>query len=144
MALNLLLSLPRATTPFTLLLHSFLFLKVTKGLYQKYGEQRVIDTPITEMGFTGLATGAAYKDLRPVVEFMTFNFSLQAIDQILNSAAKQLYMSAGDCPVPVVFRGPNGAASGVGEDKLLFMSSTSAFLLWLLVIRCRCCCFTAC
>lgn len=89
--------------------------KVTKGLYQKYGEQRVIDTPITEMGFTGLATGAAYKDLRPVVEFMTFNFSLQAIDQILNSAAKQLYMSAGDCPVPVVFRGPNGAASGVGE-----------------------------
>lgn len=88
--------------------------KVTKGLYQKYGEQRVIDTPITEMGFTGLATGAAYKDLRPVVEFMTFNFSLQAIDQILNSAAKQLYMSAGDCPVPVVFRGPNGAASGVG------------------------------
>lgn len=91
--------------------------KVTKGLYQKYGEQRVIDTPITEMGFTGLATGAAYKDLRPVVEFMTFNFSLQAIDQILNSAAKQLYMSAGNCPVPVVFRGPNGAASGVGENR---------------------------
>lgn len=76
----------------------------------------MIDTPITEMGFTGLATGAAYKDLRPVLEFMTFNFSLQAIDQILNSAAKQLYMSAGDCPVPVVFRGPNGAASGVGEE----------------------------
>lgn len=90
--------------------------KVTKGLYQKYGEQRVIDTPITEMGFTGLATGAAYKDLRPVVEFMTFNFSLQAIDQIVNSAAKQLYMSAGDCPVPVVFRGPNGAAAGVGAQ----------------------------
>lgn len=77
----------------------------------------MIDTPITEMGFTGLATGAAYKDLRPVVEFMTFNFSLQAIDQILNSAAKQLYMSAGNCPVPVVFRGPNGAASGVGEGR---------------------------
>lgn len=92
--------------------------KVTKGLYQKYGEQRVIDTPITEMGFTGLATGAAYKDLRPVLEFMTFNFSLQAIDQILNSAAKQLYMSSGNCPVPVVFRGPNGAASGVGEDTV--------------------------
>eukprot|EP00904_Undaria_pinnatifida_P006064 jgi/Undpi1/2588/HiC_scaffold_13.g05967.m1 len=90
--------------------------KVTKGLYQKYGEKRVIDTPITEMGFTGLATGAAYKDLRPVVEFMTFNFSLQAIDQIINSAAKQLYMSAGDVPVPVVFRGPNGAASGVGAQ----------------------------
>ncbi len=76
----------------------------------------MIDTPITEMGFTGLATGASYKDLRPVVEFMTFNFSLQAIDQILNSAAKHLYMSAGDCPVPVVFRGPNGAAAGVGES----------------------------
>lgn len=90
--------------------------KVTKGLYQKYGEQRVMDTPITEMGFAGLATGAAYKDLRPVVEFMTFNFSLQAIDQVVNSAAKQLYMSAGDCPVPIVFRGPNGSAAGVGAQ----------------------------
>lgn len=106
------LLLPRTVSRTTAALHRAQ--KVTKGLYQKYGEQRVIDTPITEMGFTGLATGAAYKDLRPVVEFMTFNFSLQAIDQILNSAAKQLYMSAGDCPVPVVFRGPNGAASGVG------------------------------
>ncbi|CAN0121975.1 unnamed protein product [Ascophyllum nodosum] len=90
--------------------------KVTKGLYQKYGEHRVMDTPITEMGFAGLATGAAYKDLRPVVEFMTFNFSLQAIDQVVNSAAKQLYMSAGDCPVPIVFRGPNGSAAGVGAQ----------------------------
>ncbi|CAM9847369.1 unnamed protein product [Chrysoparadoxa australica] len=90
--------------------------KVTKGLYQKYGEKRVIDTPITEMGFSGIACGAAYKDLRPVVEFMTFNFSMQAIDQIINSAAKQLYMSAGDCPVPLVFRGPNGAAAGVGAQ----------------------------
>ncbi|CAN0280452.1 unnamed protein product, partial [Hapterophycus canaliculatus] len=104
--------------------------KVTKGLYQKYGEQRVIDTPITEMGFTGLATGAAYKDLRPVVEFMTFNFSLQAIDQILNSAAKQLYMSAGDCPVPVVFRGPNGAAAGVGEEIPPCWSSSSSGLMF--------------
>lgn len=103
--------------------------QVTKGLYQKYGEQRVIDTPITEAGFTGLSTGAAYKDLRPVVEFMTFNFSLQAIDQIVNSAAKQLYMSAGDCPVPVVFRGPNGAASGVGGSTVVGQAfPTSPFL----------------
>jgi len=90
--------------------------KVTKGLYQKYGDRRVIDTPITEMGFTGLACGAAYKDLRPVVEFMTFNFSMQAIDQVINSAAKQLYMSAGTIPVPIVFRGPNGAAAGVAAQ----------------------------
>ena len=90
--------------------------KVSKGLYQKYGETRVIDTPITEMGFTGLAVGAAYKGLRPIVEFMTFNFSMQAIDQIVNSAAKQLYMSGGTMNVPIVFRGPNGAASGVGAQ----------------------------
>eukprot|EP00611_Tribonema_gayanum_P026317 TRINITY_DN6236_c1_g1_i1.p2 TRINITY_DN6236_c1_g1~~TRINITY_DN6236_c1_g1_i1.p2 ORF type:complete len:383 (-),score=156.68 TRINITY_DN6236_c1_g1_i1:86-1072(-) len=90
--------------------------KVTKGLYQKYGEKRVLDTPITEMGFTGLAVGAAYKDLRPVVEFMTFNFSMQAIDQVINSAAKQLYMTAGDIPVPIVFRGPNGSAAGVAAQ----------------------------
>lgn len=64
--------------------------KVTKGLFQKYGEKRVIDTPITEMGFAGLATGAAYKGLKPIVEFMTFNFSMQAIDQVVNSAAKQV------------------------------------------------------
>jgi pyruvate dehydrogenase E1 component beta subunit len=90
--------------------------KVSKGLFQKYGEERVIDTPITEMGFTGLATGAAYMGQRPIVEFMTFNFSMQAIDQIVNSAAKQFYMSAGTCPVPIVFRGPNGAAAGVGAQ----------------------------
>ncbi len=90
--------------------------KVTKGLYQKYGEKRVIDTPITEMGFTGLAIGAAYKDLKPIVEFMTFNFSMQAIDQIVNSAAKQYYMSAGDIACPIVFRGPNGAAAGVAAQ----------------------------
>ena len=68
------------------------------------------------MGFAGLATGAAYQGLRPVVEFMTFNFSMQAMDQIINSAAKQFYMSGGDCPVPIVFRGPNGAASGVAAQ----------------------------
>jgi len=90
--------------------------KITKGLFQKYGERRVIDTPITEMGFTGIATGAAYQGLRPVVEFMTFNFSMQAIDQIVNSAAKQFYMSGGDCSCPIVFRGPNGAASGVAAQ----------------------------
>ncbi len=90
--------------------------KITKGLFQKYGGNRVIDTPITEMGFTGLAVGAAYKGLKPVVEFMTWNFSMQAIDQIVNSGAKQLYMSAGTCNVPIVFRGPNGPAAGVGAQ----------------------------
>ena len=90
--------------------------KVSKGLFQKYGGTRVIDTPITEMGFTGLAIGAAYKGLRPVVEFMTWNFSMQAIDQIVNSAAKQFYMSGGSINVPIVFRGPNGAAAGVAAQ----------------------------
>lgn len=90
--------------------------KVTKGLFQKYGEKRVIDTPITEMGFAGIATGAAYQGLRPIVEFMTFNFSMQAMDQIVNSAAKQFYMTGGDITVPIVFRGPNGAASGVAAQ----------------------------
>ena len=89
---------------------------VTKGLVGEFGRERVIDTPITEMGFTGLAIGSAYKDLRPIVEFMTFNFSMQAIDQVVNSAAKQFYMSAGDIACPIVFRGPNGAASGVAAQ----------------------------
>lgn len=90
--------------------------KVTKGLYEKYGDKRVIDTPITEMGFTGLAVGAAYKDLRPIVEFMTMNFSMQAIDQVINSAAKQFYMSGGGVPCPIVFRGPNGYSAGTGAQ----------------------------
>eukprot|EP00814_Leptocylindrus_danicus_P020201 CAMPEP_0116003856 /NCGR_PEP_ID=MMETSP0321-20121206/277_1 /TAXON_ID=163516 /ORGANISM="Leptocylindrus danicus var. danicus, Strain B650" /LENGTH=323 /DNA_ID=CAMNT_0003472089 /DNA_START=160 /DNA_END=1131 /DNA_ORIENTATION=+ len=90
--------------------------KVTKGLYQKYGDRRVIDTPITEMGFTGLAIGSAYKDLKPIVEFMTWNFSMQAIDQVVNSAAKQFYMSAGDCACPIVFRGPNGYSAGTAAQ----------------------------
>ena len=90
--------------------------KVTKGLYEKYGDKRVIDTPITEMGFTGLAIGAAYKDLKPIVEFMTMNFSMQAIDQIVNSAAKQFYMSAGDIACPIVFRGPNGFSAGTAAQ----------------------------
>jgi pyruvate dehydrogenase E1 component beta subunit len=90
--------------------------KVTKGLYQKYGEKRVIDTPITEAGFTGLAVGAAFHDLRPIVEFMTWNFSMQAIDQIINSAAKQFYMSGGHLACPIVFRGPNGYSAGTAAQ----------------------------
>ncbi|BGO88794.1 hypothetical protein NBRC10512_006934 [Rhodotorula toruloides] len=90
--------------------------KVTKGLLDKFGEKRVIDTPITEAGFCGLAVGAAFAGLRPICEFMTFNFAMQAIDQIVNSAGKTYYMSGGNVPCPVVFRGPNGAAAGVGAQ----------------------------
>lgn len=90
--------------------------KVTRGLLQKYGAERVRDTPITEAGFTGIGVGAGFAGLRPVVEFMTFNFSMQAIDQVINSAAKTLYMSAGQIACPIVFRGPNGAASGVAAQ----------------------------
>lgn len=90
--------------------------KVTKGLLAKYGPRRVVDTPITEAGFAGLATGAAMAGLRPVTEFMSFNFSMQAMDHIINSAAKTLYMSGGKIPVPIVFRGPNGAAAGVAAQ----------------------------
>ncbi|KAG7096877.1 hypothetical protein E1B28_004283 [Marasmius oreades] len=90
--------------------------KVTKGLLDKFGEKRVIDTPITEMGFAGIAVGAALEGLRPVCEFMTWNFAMQAIDQIVNSAGKTYYMSGGNVPCPVVFRGPNGAAAGVAAQ----------------------------
>lgn len=90
--------------------------KVTQGLLEKFGDARVVDTPITEMGFTGLGIGAAIVGLRPIVEFMTFNFAMQAIDQIINSAAKTRYMSGGQLSVPIVFRGPNGAASRVGAQ----------------------------
>jgi len=90
--------------------------KVTKNLHKTWGDKRVIDTPITEMGFAGIAVGAAFAGLRPICEFMTFNFSLQAIDQIVNSAAKSHYMSAGDVTCPMVFRGPNGAAAGVAAQ----------------------------
>ncbi|XP_017768857.1 PREDICTED: pyruvate dehydrogenase E1 component subunit beta, mitochondrial [Nicrophorus vespilloides] len=90
--------------------------KVTRGLWKKYGDKRVIDTPITEMGFAGIASGAAFAGLRPVCEFMTFNFAMQAIDHIINSAAKTFYMSAGRVNVPIVFRGPNGAAAGVAAQ----------------------------
>ena len=90
--------------------------KVSRGLLEEFGERRVIDTPITEHGFTGLGVGAAMAGLRPIVEFMTFNFAMQAIDQIVNSAAKTLYMSGGQIRCPVVFRGPNGAAARVGAQ----------------------------
>jgi pyruvate dehydrogenase E1 component beta subunit len=89
---------------------------VSRGLWKKYGDKRVIDTPITEMGFAGIAVGAAMAGLRPICEFMTFNFSMQAIDQVINSAAKTFYMSAGTVNVPIVFRGPNGAAAGVAAQ----------------------------
>lgn len=90
--------------------------KVTRGLLDRFGERRVIDTPITEMGFTGLAVGAALAGLKPVCEFMTFNFAMQSIDQIVNSAAKTLYMTGGKQHCPIVFRGPNGAAAGVAAQ----------------------------
>ncbi|MES1922431.1 pyruvate dehydrogenase E1, beta subunit [Bonamia ostreae] len=88
--------------------------KITQGLLDRFSDKRVLDTPITEMGFTGISVGAAMNGLRPICEFMSFNFSLQAIDQIVNSAAKACYMTGGATKVPVVFRGPNGAAKGVG------------------------------
>src|SRR5881397_3298492 len=90
--------------------------KVTQGLLQEFGAERVIDTPITEHGFAGLGTGAALAGLKPIVEFMTFNFAMQAIDQIINSAAKTLYMSGGQVKCAVVFRGPNGAAARVAAQ----------------------------
>ena len=90
--------------------------KVTQGLLQEFGAKRVVDTPITEYGFTGIGIGAAFAGLRPIIEFMTFNFSMQAIDHIVNSAAKTLYMSGGQINCPIVFRGPNGAAARVGAQ----------------------------
>jgi len=90
--------------------------KISQGLLDEFGDKRVIDTPITEQGFAGLGVGAAFLELRPVVEFMTFNFAMQAIDQIINSAAKTRYMSGGQMGCPIVFRGPNGAAARVGAQ----------------------------
>ncbi|MEP0236162.1 pyruvate dehydrogenase complex E1 component subunit beta [Roseibium sp.] len=90
--------------------------KITQGLLAEFGAKRVIDTPITEHGFAGLGVGAAMAGLKPIVEFMTFNFAMQAIDQIINSAAKTLYMSGGQMGAPIVFRGPNGAAARVGAQ----------------------------
>ena len=90
--------------------------KITQNLLEEFGAKRVIDTPITEHGFAGIGVGAAFGGLRPIVEFMTFNFAMQAIDQIINSAAKTLYMSGGQMGCPIVFRGPNGAAARVGAQ----------------------------
>lgn len=90
--------------------------KITQGLLDEFGAKRVVDTPITEHGFAGIAVGAAFAGLKPIVEFMTFNFAMQAIDQIVNSAAKTNYMSGGQVVCPIVFRGPNGAASRVGAQ----------------------------
>ena len=90
--------------------------KISQGLLEEFGPERVIDTPITEHGFTGLGVGAAFGGLKPIIEFMTFNFAMQAMDQIINSAAKTLYMSGGQMGAPIVFRGPNGAASRVAAQ----------------------------
>ena len=90
--------------------------KVSQGLLEEFGARRVIDTPITEHGFAGIGVGAAYRGLKPIIEFMTFNFALQAMDHLINSAAKTLYMSGGTTPVSIVFRGPNGAASRVAAQ----------------------------
>ena len=90
--------------------------KVTEGLLERFGPNRVVDTPISEYGFAGIAVGAAFAGLKPIVEFMTFNFCLQAIDHIVNSAAKTLYMSGGSISCSIVFRGPNGAATGVAAQ----------------------------
>lgn len=111
--------------------------KVSGNLFEKYNtedKKRVIDTPITEHGFTGLAVGAAFAGLRPIVEFMTFNFSLQAIDQIINSAAKTRYMSGGQVTCPIVFRGPNGSAARVGAQHSQDFTAWYAHVPGLIVI----------
>ncbi|MFN4281922.1 MAG: pyruvate dehydrogenase complex E1 component subunit beta [Alphaproteobacteria bacterium] len=108
--------------------------KVTQGLLQEFGERRVVDTPITEHGFAGLAVGAAFAKLKPVVEFMTWNFALQAMDHIINSAAKTRYMSGGQMGSPMVFRGPNGAASRVGAQHSQCFASWYAHVPGLIVV----------
>jgi pyruvate dehydrogenase E1 component beta subunit len=108
--------------------------KVTKGLLDEFGEKRVIDTPITELGFAGLGVGAAMAGLRPIVEFMTFNFSILATDQIINSAAKMLYMSGGQFKVPIVFRGPGGSAFQVSSQHSQALESWFAYFPGLKVV----------
>jgi pyruvate dehydrogenase E1 component beta subunit len=108
--------------------------KVTKGLLDKFGDKRVIDTPITELGFAGLGVGAAMVGLRPVVEFMTFNFSILATDQIINSAAKMLYMSGGQFKIPIVFRGPGGSAYQVSSQHSQAIESWYAYFPGLKVV----------
>jgi pyruvate dehydrogenase E1 component beta subunit len=108
--------------------------KVTRELLQEFGDRRVVDTPITEHGFAGLGVGAAFGGLKPIVEFMTFNFAMQAIDHLINSAAKTLYMSGGQMGCPIVFRGPNGAASRVGAQHSQDYSSWYAHVPGLKVV----------
>ncbi len=108
--------------------------KVSKGLLDEFGEKRVIDTPITELGFAGLGVGAAMAGLRPIVEFMTFNFSILATDQIINSAAKMLYMSGGQFKVPIVFRGPGGSAFQVSSQHSQALESWFAYFPGLKVV----------
>lgn len=101
--------------------------KVTRGLLEEFGPKRVIDTPITELGFAGLGVGAAMAGLRPIIEFMTFNFSILATDQIINSAAKMLYMSGGQFKIPIVFRGPGGSAYQVSSQHSQALESWYAY-----------------
>ncbi|MCF4098527.1 pyruvate dehydrogenase complex E1 component subunit beta [Maritalea mediterranea] len=108
--------------------------KVTQGLLQEFGAKRVVDTPITEHGFAGLGVGAAFAGLKPIVEFMTFNFAMQAIDQIINSAAKTRYMSGGQMSSPIVFRGPNGPAARVGAQHSQDFSAWYAHVPGLIVV----------
>src|SRR5437764_3778426 len=108
--------------------------KVTRGLLEKFGPKRVIDTPITELGFAGLGVGAAMAGLRPIIEFMTFNFSLLATDQIINSAAKMLYMSGGQFKIPIVFRGPGGSAYQVSSQHSQALESWYAYFPGLKVV----------
>ncbi|MBS1063340.1 pyruvate dehydrogenase complex E1 component subunit beta [Gluconobacter wancherniae] len=108
--------------------------KISQGLLDEFGEKRVIDTPITEHGFTGMAVGAALTGLKPIVEFMTMNFALQAVDHIINSAAKTLYMSGGQMGCPIVFRGPNGAAARVGAQHSQCFASWYAHIPGLKVV----------
>jgi pyruvate dehydrogenase E1 component beta subunit len=108
--------------------------KVTRGLLKEFGAKRIIDTPITELGFAGLGVGAAMAGLRPIVEFMTFNFSILATDQIINSAAKMLYMSGGQFKIPIVFRGPGGSAYQVSSQHSQALESWYAYFPGLKVI----------
>lgn len=110
--------------------------KVSKGLYKKFGGDRIVDTPITEHGFTGLAVGAAFMGLKPIVEFMTMNFALQAIDHIINSAGKGRYMSGGDLQCPIVFRGLNGPAAAVAAQHSQCFAALYANIPGLKVVSC--------
>ena len=108
--------------------------KVTRGLLEEFGGKRIIDSPITELGFAGLGVGAAMAGLRPIIEFMTFNFSILATDQIINSAAKMLYMSGGQFKIPIVFRGPGGSAFQVSSQHSQALESWYAYFPGLKVV----------